>query len=360
MQSIKSPKKLIEVALPLADINSAAIHEKSVRQGHPASMHLYWARRPLAAARAILFAQLVNDPGGARGWAPGITKADAEKEREKLFGIMTELAKWENINNKELIEKAEHEIKKSWEETKKLNPNAGPELFGEFPTIHDPFSGGGAIPLEAQRLGLASRATDLNPVALLINRAMIELPYDFVGKKPIAPVLDNEKQSKMDFVASGLEGLSEDIKRYGNLVKSIAFDAVGGHYPQSTTDEGKKSNVISWIWARTVESPSPAAKGVYVPLVKSFVLSKKKGKYAWVEYVVNDDLSYRFEVKKGTSLPEAIGGTVGRKGAQCIVTGSPIPLSYIRDKGKKGRIKYKLMALAIEGNRGRLYASPHS
>lgn len=360
MYPIKSPKKLIEVALPLDEINTAAVHEKSVRQGHPASIHLYWARRPLAAARAILFAQLVNDPGGERGWAPGVTKADAEKERARLFEIMADLAKWENVDNKELIEKALKEIKKSWEETKRLNSSVKSDLFEDFPVFHDPFSGGGAIPLEAQRLGLKSRATDLNPVALLINRAMIELPYNFVGKKPIAPLLDNEKQSKMDFSFSGLEGLSEDIRRYGELVKSIAFNVVGKNYPKAVMEDGKESHVISWIWARTVESPNPAAKGVYVPLVKSFIISKKRGKYAWVEYAIHDDMSYNFKVKQGSVLPEDIGGTVGRGGAHCIVTGSPIPLSYIREQGKKGRIKSRLMAVAAEGKRGRVYLSPTS
>jgi putative DNA methylase len=354
---VKAPKKLIEVALPLDDINEAAAHEKTVRQGHPASLHLYWARRPLAAARAVLFAQLVNDPGGNRGWASGKPKTAVEQERERLFSIIRELCKWENINNPELLKIAHDEIVKSWEETKELNRGKDLELFSVFPKVQDPFSGGGAIPLEAQRLGLSAVATDLNPVALMINKAMIELPSNFINHPPVA--VDPHRQRSLTTGSSGINGLCHDLSSYGELVKEIAYKKIGHFYPEvEQTGSNECSKVISWIWARTIESPNPAAKGQHVPLVKSFALSKKKGACVWVEYKVHDNMSYEFTVKKGSHLPEDLGGTVGRKGAQCILTDSPIPLSYIRQKGKEGKIKYRLMAIAAEGKRSRIYFPP--
>ena len=360
MAKLKTPKKLIEVALPLDDINQASAHEKSVRQGHPSSLHLYWARRPLAAARAVLFAQLVNDPGGERGWSPGNSKANAEKERERLFEIIRDLSKWENIGNKSLLERANEEILRAWNETKIIN-NENSSYFDSFPSIHDPFSGGGAIPLEAQRLGLKAIASDINPVALIINHAMINFTTHFVGLEPIGPILEYDKQKKISISASGLQGVCEDIRRYGDVVKQKAFSQIGQYFPKVEIEGTNKSqHVISWIWARTVESPNPAAKGMHVPMVKSFILSKKTGKSAWIEYLIDESsLDYTFEVKTGASLPKDIEGTVGRKGAKCILTGSLIPLSYIRQQGKDKKIKYRLMAIAAEGNRGRLYLSPN-
>lgn len=189
MTTVKSPKKLIEVALPLDDINIAAAREKSIRHGHPSTFHLWWARRPLAAARAVLFAQLVNDPGYQRELGYGVNKKEAEIKREKLFQIIRDLVKWENTNNEEVLNRAREAIKVSWHETCHLNrnhPQAG-ELFNpdKMPAFHDPFAGGGAIPLEAQRLGLESYASDLNPVAVIINKAMIEIPPKFAGQKEV-------------------------------------------------------------------------------------------------------------------------------------------------------------------------------
>lgn len=179
------PKKLIEVALPLDDINAAAVREKSIRHGHPSTLHLWWARRPLAAARAVLFAQLVNDPGGKRGYGAkkGQTKEDALREREELFAIIRELVLWENTTNEVVLEKAREKIRESWRETCKLT-GEDPE---HLPAFHDPFAGGGSIPLEAQRLGLESYASDLNPVAVLINKAMIEIPPQFADRPPVNP-----------------------------------------------------------------------------------------------------------------------------------------------------------------------------
>ena len=193
MSNIKTPKKLIEVALPLDDINIACAKEKMPGIGpHPRGIHLWWARRPLAAARAVIFAQMVNDPGYERHLGRGVNKKEAQIERERLFALIRKLVLWENTNNEDLLNEARAEIWKSWRETCALNkshPEAA-NLFNpeKLPAFHDPFAGGGAIPLEAQRLGLESYASDLNPVAVMINKAMIEIPPKFLGLPPVGPL----------------------------------------------------------------------------------------------------------------------------------------------------------------------------
>ena len=367
--NIKTPKKLIEVALPLDDINEASGYEKSVKVGKPTSLHLWWARRPLASARAVLFSQLVNDPGGQRGWTSTKTKAQAEKEREELFQILRDLVKWENTNNHEVIEKANRAIDKSWKETCELNrgiPGFDPD---KKLTIHDPFSGGGAIPLEAQRLGLYAKATDLNPVAIALNKALIEVLPRFSGAGPVGPIPEEEKQQSLNDW-SGIEGFREDVKRYGILVQNKAQEILREVYPEITIDDdlanynarykkykGRTLTVISHIWARTVESPSPAFSGKRVPLVRSFVLSSKKNKEAWVQPVIDGD-SYRFEIVFNKESDSFIEKTIERSGGKCILSGAPIPFSYIRKQGKQGKIGYKLMALVVAGDRERLFLPP--
>ncbi len=315
--TIRSPRKLIEVALPLDDINVAAAREKSIRHGHPSTLHLWWARRPLAAARAVLFAQLVNDPGyqTGEGFTRGVNKKDAARERERLFAIIRELVKWENTNNEDVLNAARAEIKKSWRETCELNkkhPQAA-ELFNldQLPAFHDPFAGGGAIPLEAQRLGLESYASDLNPVAVLINKAMIEIPPKFAGRKPVGPLPaaaepTARETEEMHADWSGARGLAEDVRRYGHWMREQAQKRIGHLYPPIEITEaiakhradlkplvGKKLTVIAWLWARTVRSPNPAYSDVEVPLASTFLLSTKKGKEAWVEPVLNPSPSGR-------------------------------------------------------------------
>lgn len=379
---IRTPRKLIEVALPLDDINEAAAREKSIRHGHPSTLHLWWARRPLAAARAVLFAQMVNDPGyqTGEGFTRGINKKQAASERERLFEIIRELVRWENTNNEQLLAKAHAEIVKSWHETCELNkkhPRAF-ELFNreKLPAFHDPFGGGGAIPLEAQRLGLESHASDLNPVAVLINKAMIEIPPRFAGWKPIGPELPEDKQSKLAEDWSGARGLAEDIRRYGHWVREKARGRIGHLYPKvRITLEmakgradlaqfvGQELTVIAWLWARTVRSPNPAYSTVEVPLAASFLLSARKGKEAWVEPVVQNG-NYHFEIRvadgKATPPPESKNGTKLARGAnfQCVMSGSPIEPSHIYAEANAGRMKQRLMAVVAEGERGRVYLSP--
>ena len=384
---IKTPKKLIEVALPLDDINAAAAREKSIRHGHPSTLHLWWARRPLAAARAVLFAQMVNDPGyeTGKGFTRGVNKKEATRERERLFDIIRELVKWENTNNEDVLERARAEIRRSWEETCELNkkhPQAA-ELFNptKLPAFHDPFAGGGAIPLEAQRLGLESHASDLNPVAVLINKAMIEIPPKFAGRPPIGPLpVDAEptarKTREMHEDWSGARGLAEDVRRYGHWMREEAQKRIGHLYPQVeiTTEMaktrpdlkqyvGQKLTVIAWLWARTVRSPNPAYSSKQVPLVSTFLLSTKAGKEAWVEPVVEGS-SYRFEVQvadgKHKAPAGAKAGTKLARGAnfRCLVSDTPVEPDYIKAEGVTGRMGQRLMAVVAEGQRGRVYLSP--
>ncbi|MBU0995377.1 MAG: DUF1156 domain-containing protein [Proteobacteria bacterium] len=355
------PKKLIEVALPLDDINVAATREKSIRQGHPSTFHLWWARRPLAVARAVLFAQLVNDPGGKRGYGKykGQTKADAHRERERLFQIIRDLVKWENTTNEKVLKQAREEIRKSWRETCELT-GEDPE---KMPPFLDPFAGGGSIPLEAQRLGLEAHASDLNPVAVMINKAMIEIPYKFSGIKPIGPLPKGDNKT-FDEGWTGARGLAEDVWRYGHWMREEAFKRIGHLYPEVDLPKkhsSGKATVIAWLWARTVASPNPAMNGVHVPLVSNFFLSTKKGKEAWVEPILEGN-SYRFTIRSG--MPENSdamkNGTKLGRGAnfRCLLSDVPIAPDYIKKEGKAGNMGVRLMAVVAEGSRGRIYLSP--
>lgn len=379
---IKTPKKLIEVALPLDAINVAAAREKSIRHGHPSTLHLWWARRPLAAARAVIFAQMVNDPGYERHLGRGVNKEKAAAERERLFKIIEDLVQWENTNNEEVLERARAEIWKSWRETCELNkghPQAA-ELFNpeKLPGFHDPFAGGGALPLEAQRLGLESYASDLNPVAVTINKAMIEIPPKFAGRAPVGPEIDADKVSKKRATRdafedwSGAKGLAEDVRRYGAWMREEAQKRIGHLYPQVEVTaemvadrpdlaqyQGEKLTVIAWLWARTVKSPNPAFSHAEVPLVSTFILSSKAGKEVYVEPVIDGD-SYRFEVRAGMPPASAKGGTTAGKRSAfiCLLSGAPVDYNYIRAEGQAGRMSQRLMAVVAEGARGRVYLSP--
>jgi len=379
MTQVKTPKKLIEVALPLDAINAACMHEKQPGIGaHPRGLHLWWARRPLPACRAVIFSQMVNDPSdtviGDR--RKNETKQKIIFEREKLFNIIRELVKWENTNNEEILNKARAAIKESWIFICKLNqkhPQAA-ELFNpdKLPAFHDPFAGGGAIPLEAQRLGLESHASDLNPVAVMINKAMIEIPPKFSGQHPVGPLPEGEKDQDLLKNYDGAKGLAEDVRRYGHWMREEAFKRIGHLYPkvkiteeitQGRPDlkpyEGEELTVIAWLWARTVKSPNPAFSHVDVPLASSFILSSKNGKEAFVYPVVEGE-KYRFMVKVGKFPTDTKNGTkIGRGGNfNCLISDTPIPVKAIREQGKQGTFKQRLMAVVAEGKNGRIYLSP--
>lgn len=378
--TLKSPKKLIEVALPLDNINAAAAREKSIRQGHPSTLHLWWARRPLAAARAVIFAQLVNDPASL--WEhqnPGKKPSQQQRgaftrRRNDLFALISELVKWENTTNEELLKKARAEIRQSWREVCELNkdhPDAA-TLFNadKLPGLHDPFAGGGTIPLEAQRLGLEAFASDLNPVSVLINKAMIEIPPKFAGRPPVHP--DAQRDTKLR-TWKGAQGLAEDVRRYGAWMRDEAERRIGHLYPKVTVTAemassrpdlmalvGQELTVIAWLWARTVKSPNPVFSHVDVPLVSSFVLAKGDGKNVWVEPLVEGD-RYSFVVRSGRP-PESVseGTKAFGRGAnfRCLVSGAGIDAEYIRREGQAGRIGSRLLAVVAEGNRGRAYFTP--
>lgn len=328
-------KKLIEVSLPLDAINSESAREKSIRHGHPSTLHLWWARRPLAAARAVLWSSLVDDPSSHPELFP--TEEEQNRERERLHKLLSELVKWENSNNGELLEQARAEIRKYMGEEKLV--------------FLDPFAGGGSIPLEAQRLGMEAHAHDLNPVAVMINKAMIEIPPKFANQPPVNP--DGRKSMRGQSWPSS-SGLAEDVRYYGQWMKEEAFRRIGHLYPKAQLPDGDEATVIAWIWARTVKCPNPAC-GCEMPLARSFELSKKKGKEAYIQpHCENGNLSY--EVKYGKNAPE---GTVNRNGAKCFCCGTPVGFPYIREEGKAGRMRSKLSAIVAEGKGGRIYLSPN-
>jgi putative DNA methylase len=332
-------RKLIEVALPLEAINRESAREKSIRHGHPSTLHLWWARRPLAACRAILFASYVDDPSAHPDEFP--TEEAQQAERERLFRIIEDLVQWDNTTNEEVLKAAREEIMKSCGE--------------DPPPVYDPFCGGGSIPLEAQRLGLTAYASDLNPVAVLITKALIEIPPKFAGQPPVHP---DEGKLKGTRSWTGAGGLAEDVRYYGKWMRDEAKRRIGHLYPKVKLPPehgGGEATVIAWIWARTVKSPNPAWDGP-MPLVRSFALSTKRGKETWVQPIVDrENKQIRFEIRTGSGYPE---GTVGRNGAVCLATGTPVPLSYIREEGKSGRIGTQLMAIVAEGTRGRIYLAP--
>lgn len=377
---IIAPRKLIEVALPLDEINKAAAREKSIRQGHPSTLHLWWARRPLAAARAVVFAQLVNDPSwkfSEEEQRKPQVKSAITRKRNELFRLITELVQWESTTNEAVLSRARAEIRASWKETCEAN-RGHPEaktLFDpdKLPAFHDPFAGGGAIPVEAQRLGLETYATDLNPVAVLINKAMIEVPPKFAGRPPIGPVSKVEKQTKAKATEdwSRAKGLAEDIRRYGAWMRDEAQKRIGRLYPtvkvtkEMTNDRkdlapylGQELTVIAWIWARTVKSPNPAFSDVDVPLASTFLLAMKPGKEAWVAPVVKNK-KYAFTVRTGKPPEAASDGTkLARANFRCLVSDSPISGDYIKEEGQAGRLGVRLMAIVAEGEKGRVYLAP--
>ena len=407
-------KKLIEVALPLDAINKASVREKSIRHGHPSTLHLWWARRPLATARAVIFAQMVDDPSGyvdvllsdtkkrrdaerefkkrIAGQAakrslppddaiiepePTLEEIIAEQERNRLFAIIEELVLWENTTNEEVLEQARREIWQSWRRACAENaahPRAT-EIFDrhKLPAFHDPFAGGGALPLEAQRLGLEAHASDLNPVAVLINKAMIEIPPKFAGQAPVNPSVLQEK-SLIERDWTGAQGLAADVRYYGQWMRDEAERRIGHLYPKvEVTEEmvaerpdlerykSRKLTVIAWLWARTVKSPNPAFADVDVPLISTFMLSTKKGKEAYVEPVIQGR-GYRFMVKVGAP-PDAAPAKAGTKlsrGAnfRCLMSGAVVNDPYIKSESMAGRMGTQLMAIVPEGHRGRVYLAP--
>jgi putative DNA methylase len=325
-------RKLIEVALPLDAINRESAREKSIRHGHPSTLHLWWARRPLATCRAVLFAQLVDDPSSHPERFPTVEEQDVERKR--LFALIERLVVWENSGDEQLLRAAHTEIAKCFD--------------GNPPAILDPFAGGGSIPLEAQRLGLEAHASDLNPVAVLICKALIEIPPRWAGQAPVFPGAGDSRLGDWPRAT----GLAEDVRRYGQWMRDEAEQRIGHLYPKAKLSDGSTATVIAWIWARTVTCPNPAC-GARMPLARSFWLSKKKDRPTWLEPVV-EGKQVRFEVVVDRSGP-GIDGTVGRQGAVCLGCDTPVPLKHIRAEGRAGRMGSQLMAVVAASKRQRVY-----
>ena len=353
--------KLIEVALPLKAINQECAREKSIRHSHPSTMHLWWARRPLAACRVILFGQLVDDPSSVPEEFPD--EAAQEEERQRLFRVIEDLVKWENSHNVHVIYAARREIARSVarahsDPPPKTNSEIDAYLAEKAPPVFDPFCGGGSIPLEAQRLGLRAYASDLNPVAVLITKALVELPPKFHGVAPANPESRTQRDKGAEWNGTGAQGLAEDIRWYGQWVRDEAEKRIGHLYPRAMLPNGSEATTIAWLWTRTIKCPNPAC-GVQMPLVRSFALSTKKGKVTWVQPVVDRSTAsptIRFEVEGGKGKPPE--GTVSRAGARCVACSTPVPLKHVREQGRSGRMKLQLMALVADTPRSRSYVAP--
>lgn len=365
-------KKLIEVSLPLEAINAAAAAEKAGRlYGHPRNLHLWWARRPHAACRAILFAQLVDDPSSC----PEVftTEEAQNRERQRLFRLIERLVPWESTKDEEVTRAARLEIARS-HARRSSSPKARPILAAdvtaravdeylstELPPIHDPFAGGGTIPLEAQRLGLRAIASDLNPVAVMINKALIEIPPKYAGLPPV----NRSATARLPSAGwRGARGLAEDVRFYGTWMREQAIARVGHLYPQAVLPKdrgGGHAKVVAWIWARTVESPNPAFRGRHVPLMSSFWLCSKPGNESWADPVV-EGKSYRFEIRRGKPKhPDAVGeGTKLGRGAnfRCVLSNTPIQPDYIKSEAVAKRMGARMVAVVAEVTRGRLYLAP--
>ena len=347
------PRKLIEVALPLDAINQQSAREKSIRKGHPSTLHLWWSRKPTATSRAVLFSQLVDDPSEryeefleaarAEGEADPESAAEraVEAERRRLFTLITRMVDWDNIGDEHLMREVREEIRRSTGE--------------EPPAVLDPFAGGGSIPLEAQRLGLEAHASDLNPVAVLINKALIEIPPRFAGRAPVFPGADDGTRSW-----PGAHGLAEDVRRYGEWMREEAWRRIGHLYPRAQLPDGSRATVIAWIWARTVTCPNPAC-GIETPLVSKWWLGKKKGKEAYiVPTVVGDHIEYSIGHDPKRAPTKQDDGTIsGRRGAVCVSCRSAISMDYIKNEGNHGLMGAQACAVVVEGRRNRIYLPPN-
>jgi putative DNA methylase len=389
-------KKLIEVALPLEAINMESAREKSIRHGHPSTLHLWWARRPLAACRAVLWSSLVDDPSS---WPERFTtEEDQKRERQRLFDILGRitietdrkgkekqvvrgLVSWDDIKDPAVIEEAQREIARSLAWGRGEEPPTKPEAVREYiaqhaPPVYDPFAGGGSIPLEAQRLGLEAHASDLNPVAVLINKALIEIPPKFKDMPPVNP--EDRQRAKLESW-KGAQGLAADVRYYGKWMRDEAFKRIGHLYPPvqvvrqedgtyrhataAELAEPKKSKVeeltvIAWIWARTVKCPNPAC-GCEMPLVRNFQLSTKAKNLVWVQPIIDrkqnpPEIEFRISNEQG-DWPK---GTISRRGSQCLACDTPVPVEYIRDSGRQGKMGTKMLAIVAERDGKRLFLNP--
>jgi len=325
----QSRTKLIEVALPLPEINDASAYDKRPGIGpHPKGIHHWWARLPLPTARAVLFASVVDDPSALPDRFP--TEEAQSAERERLFGILRRMMQKKLHERPEVYAEARAEMLKHCE--------------GPLPAVLDPFAGGGSIPLEAARLGSEAHAGDLNPVAVLLNKCTLEFAPRWAARSPVNP--EDRKTIGSTHGWQGANGLAADVRHYGRIILERAREKIGYLYPPAAVTRemadgrpdlrpyiGKDLPVIAWIWARTVASPNPAAREAHVPLMSTFWLSSKKGSEAWLEPIVDRAAgAWRFAVRTGAPKDPAVraGTKDGTGGFRCLVSDAPIPFKYIR------------------------------
>ena len=362
-------RKLIEVDLPLAEINRESAREKSIRHGHPSTLHLWWARRPLAACRAVIFASMVDDPSACPEEFP--VEEDQRAERGRLHELIKRLVVWENSSDANLLAEARYEIARSVARSHgepppdKDSPAAVLEYLNcQAQPIYDPFCGGGSIPLEAQRLGMRAVGSDLNPVAVLITKALIELPPKFANRPPVNPEADpmglttgkGKRQKQISW--RGAAGLADDIRYYGRKMREMAWERIGQLYPQVKLPDGGEATVIAWLWARTVPCPNPAC-GVAMPLLRTFQVSKKRGNEHWTKPLVDRAARTVSFVVQNHNDGVPAEGTVNRNGATCVACGSVSPLAYVREQSRAGHLGEVMTTIVAEGDRKRLFVSPN-
>ena len=364
-------RKLIEVDLPLDTINRESTREKSIRHGHPSTLHLWWARRPLAACRAVIFASMVDDPSSCPEEFP--TEEEQRAERERLHEIIERLVVWENTDEsrpeaRAIFEEARYEIARSTARARgEVAPSSPSDVLrylgDEVLPIYDPFCGGGSIPLEAQRLGLRSIGSDLNPVAVLITKALIEQPPKFANRPPFNPDADpmgmtigkGKKARKVPWRRTA--GLADDIRYYGRWMRDEAFKRIGYLYPKVKLPDGGEATVIAWLWARTVPCPNPAC-GVAMPLMRTFQLSTKSNNQHWTKPDIDRDSGTVSFVVQNHSAGVPAGGTVNRTGATCVACDGTTSLSYVREQACAGYMGEQMIGIVAEGDRKRLFLSP--
>ncbi|MBU1235381.1 MAG: DUF1156 domain-containing protein [Gammaproteobacteria bacterium] len=311
---------------------------------HPKGIHHWWARLPLPTARAVLFASIVDDPEAHPEKWP--TEEAQNAERERLFDLLRQM------------------MGKKLHEAPEVYAAAHAEMLlhcdGQLPAVFDPFSGGGSIPLEANRLGFEAHAADLNPVAVLLNKCNLELAPRWAEQPPVNP----EDRGRIGGAGHwrGTAGLAADVRYYGQIIRRRAEAKIGHLYPKVRLPKdygGAEANVIAWIWARTVASPNPAAQGRHVPLVSTYWLSNKKSSLAWLSPVVDKAAgTYRFEIMTGEPDDRDLisaGTKIGKGGFRCLLTDTPITFEHIRNEGQHNRLGSRMLAVVAEARRGRLY-----
>ena len=329
-------RKLIEVALPLEAINRESAREKSIRHGHPSTLHLWWARRPLAACRAVLFAQLVDDPSARPEEFP--TEEDQTRERARLFNLIERLVVWENIDRRG---------------TPRRSARRDPQEHGRQPAT-DP------RPLRRRRVhparGPATRPRGPclrpQPRRCAHQQGPHRDPAQVGRTTPSLPRRRRQPPRRLAPRHRSRRGRPPLRAVDARRSREAHRPPLPQGHPAQTAPQAP---VIAWIWARTVTCPNPAC-GIEMPLARSFWLSKKKTRPAWIDPSWRQGrVASRSTAGPGGPRPD---GTVGRKGAICVACQTPVDLKYVREFGRTMGLGQQLVAVVAEGNRQRVYVHP--